>query len=113
MYNISIWIHNKQQVYTDLYDFSFVIVLRILSLKKINNSCKEQNNQCLVSNIIDREKVKSNKAIKQYVGSKGNNFKQRYMNHKSPINNINKRHTTKLAKYNLNKKDNSTDYRIK
>ena len=40
-------------------------------------------------------------------------FKQRYRNHKSSFNYINKRNTTELASYIWNLKDNNTDYRIK
>ena len=71
------------------------------------------NNRCLVSNIICRATVTSNKATKQYLGSTGNNFKQRYRNHKYSLNNINKRHTTEQANYIWNLKDSNTDYKIK
>ena len=39
-------------------------------------------------------------------------FKERYRNHKSSFNNINKRHTTELANYIWNLKDNNTDFKI-
>ena len=51
---------------------------------------------------------------KQYLGSTGNTIKQRYRNHKSSFNKINKRHATELANYIWNLKDNNnTDYKIK
>ena len=83
---------------------------------KLCNCRKEPcplNNECLVSNIIYKATVTSNKTTKQYIGSTGNTFKQRYRNHKSSFNNINKRHTTELANYIWNLKDNNTDYKIK
>ena len=70
------------------------------------------NNQCLISNIIYKAVVISNKTTKHYVGSTGNTFKERYRNHKSSFNNINKRHTTELANYIWNLKDNNTDFKI-
>ena len=57
------------------------------------------NNQCLTFNKIYSATLTSNKATKQYVGSTGNSFKDRYRNHKTSVNNINKRNTTELAKY--------------
>ena len=71
------------------------------------------NNQCLISNIIYRATITSNKATKQYLRSIGNTFKQRYRNHKTSFNNINKRHTTELANYTWSLKYNNTDYKIK
>ena len=55
----------------------------------------------------------SNTTTKQYLGSTGNTFKQRYQNHESSFNNINKIHTTELASYIWNLKDNETDYKTK
>ena len=74
---------------------------------KVCDCCKELyplNNQCLVSKIIYRAKVSFNKAIKQYLGSTGNSFKQKYRNHKSLFNYINKKHTTELSNYIWNLK---------
>ena len=71
------------------------------------------NNQSIVSKIIYRATVTSNKATKQYLGSTGNSFKQRYRNHKSSLNNFNKRHTSEPENYIWNLKDNDTDYKIK
>ena len=70
------------------------------------------NNQCIISNIIYRAIVTSNKTAKHYVGSTGTTFKERYRNHKYSFNNINKRHTTKLANYIWDLKDNNTDFKI-
>ena len=70
------------------------------------------NNQRLVSNIIFRKTIKSNKAFKQYFGSTGKRFKQKYTNHKYSFGNVNKRHTTELAIYVSNLKDNNTVYKI-
>ena len=83
---------------------------------KLCNCRKEPcplNNQCLISNIIYKATITTDKTTKQYLGSTGNSFKQRYRNHKSSFNNINKRHTTELSNYIWNLKDNKTDFKIK
>ena len=83
---------------------------------KLCNCRKEPcplNNQCLISNIIYKATITTDKTTKQYLGSTGNTFKQRYRNHKSSFNNINKRHATELSNYIWNLKDNKTDFKIK
>ena len=70
------------------------------------------NNQCLISNLINKAIITTDKTNKQYLGSTGNTFKQR-RNHKSSFNNINKRHTTELSNYTWNLKDNKTDFKMK
>ena len=83
---------------------------------KLRNCRREPcplNNQCLVSNIIFRATVTSNKSTKQYMGSTENHLNKRYMNQKYSLKNTNKRHTTELASYLWNLKDNNTDYKIK
>ena len=83
---------------------------------KLCNCRKEPcplNNQCLTSNLIYRAVITTDKTTKHYVGSTGNTFKERYRNHKSSFNNTNKRHTTELANYIWNLKDNNTDFKIK
>ena len=98
---------------------------KILNKNNINNksntkdklcNCRKEpcllNNQCLVSNIIYRATITSNKTTKQYLGSTENTFKQRYRSHKSSFTNTIKRHTTELANYIWNLKDNNKDYKI-
>ena len=65
-----------------------------------------------ITNISYIAVVTSDKTTKHYVGSTGNTFKERYRNHKSSFNNTNKRHTTELANYIWNLKDNNTDFKI-
>ena len=67
----------------------------------------------IVSDIIYRAKITWNKITKQYLGSTANTFKQRYRNHKSSFNNINKRHTTELANYIWNLTNKNTYYKPK
>ena len=50
---------------------------------------------------------------KQYLVYTGNIFKQRYRNHKSSLNKINKRHTIKLSNCIKNLKYNKIDFKIK
>ena len=47
---------------------------------KLRDCCKEPcrlNNQCLISNIIYRATIRSNKTTKQYLGSTGKTFKKK------------------------------------
>ena len=60
---------------------------------KLFNCLKEPrplNNKCLVYKKIYKATVTSQKATKEYLGSMGNSFKQRFRNHKSSFNNTNK-----------------------
>ena len=68
-------------------------------------------NQNIVSNIINRATVTSNKATKQYLGPTENiSNKDKY---KSLFNNINRRHTIELGNYTCKLKDKNIDYKIK
>ena len=96
-----------------LFFFVFYFFLVKWSYRILRYLCIQLNNQCLVSNLIHKATIKTNKTTKQYLGSTGTTFKQIYRNRKSAFNNINKRHTRKLANYIWNLKDNNTDYKIK
>ena len=83
---------------------------------KLCNCRKEPcplNNQCLISNLMYRAIVTTNNSTKQYVGSTGNTFKERYRNHKSSFNNKLKRHSTELSNYIWDLKEHNTDYNIR
>ena len=56
--------------------------------------------KCLKKNIIYKAEITTDaEKTKFYIGSAGNDFKQRYTNHKSSLKYISKRKTTELSKY--------------
>ena len=63
--------------------------------------------------LVYRATIKSDREEKQYVGSAGNKFKERYNGHKSSFNNKKYRKSTVLANYIWDLKDNKIKYEIK
>ena len=62
--------------------------------------------KCLIKNIIYKAEITSgNNESKVYIGSAGNDFKQRYTNHKSSLKYSSKRKTTELSKFYWELKD--------
>ena len=83
---------------------------------KLCNCRKEPcpfNNQRQIFNIIYKATKTIDKTTNQYLGSTENSFKQRYRNHKSSLNKINKRHIIKLSNCIKNLKYNKIDFKIK
>ena len=84
-------------------------------------NCRKPENcplegKCLKKNIIYKAEITSNSAgteSKFYIGSAGNDFKQRYTNHKSSLKYISKRKTTELSKFYWELKDKGVTPNIK
>ena len=69
--------------------------------------------ECLVKNVIYEAKViTSDDEERIYVGSTGNEFKERFRGHKSSFNNAKKRKSTALSEYIWTKKDNNITFEI-
>ena len=72
------------------------------------------NGDCKKTNLIYRASVSSKHGVMHYVGSTGNEFKERYTQHKASFNSKDpiKQNSTGLAKYVWKLKNEKTDYEI-
>ena len=68
---------------------------------------------CRQENIIYKAVVSSNLETKEYIGSSGNSFKQRFTVHKSSFRHEKHRNSTKLSKYVWSLKDKNEPFDIK
>jgi len=71
------------------------------------------NSKCQLSKVIYKAVVTSKDGEKVYIGSTGKVFKKRYLQHLYSFKNIDRRHTTTLAKYIWHLKDKKIKFIIK
>ena len=71
------------------------------------------NSKCLTSNIIYRADITTTHEHKFYFGTSETTFKQRHSNHSRDIKYIKYQHSTELARYLWQLKNNSITYDIK
>ena len=80
-------------------------------------NCRSKNlcpldNKCLIKNVIYKATISSANETKNYIGSTGNTFKNRWYNHNNSFKNY-KENGTELAKYVWHLKNSNINYNIK
>ena len=88
------------------------------SADKPNCNCRQRaacplQGNCLLRSIVYQASVTSRLGKKEYYGSTGGTFKDRYANHKKSFNHERYKNETELSKYIWKLKKDNTDYELK
>ena len=83
--------------------------------KKCNCRRKEEcplDGECLVSEVVYREVVKTQDAQDTYIGLTSNQFKTRYRNHQMSFRHVKRRNETELSKHLWKLKDDNKEFKV-
>ena len=81
-----------------------------------NCRCKKDcplDGNCLVSSLVYKAEVTTTNSVHSYIGNTGNEFKERYTQHKNTFKNRNLRNKTTLAGFIWDCKDNHREFKMK